>query len=418
MAGPYLGDYAEDATVDFMWDSNDSNGASITRATNGTISVYKANGTTQSVAGVTDTEDFDTLTGIHHVRIDTSADVFYAIANDYMVVLSAATIDGQTVNAVLAHFSIENRYSSVPAGLRDDLWDEPLAAHTTNDTPGDVLNMLTQDTVTLSTDVALGSIMGQLLDDGTAWSYDRTADSLEAQANAGGNTEIINPIFHIPPAIDVANTATVRIAIQVTNMVDDLPTTGEITPGTISIDRKAAAATSWTSVVTDAAMSEATGWIYYDEVFDSATGYARGDVVRFTFKSQAVVAGGNTFEICPAGGIYAYSLIPETNGLTTALIADAVLEELISDHTGVSGSLADVLNSVPSNVWANVMEAGAPATAQTALQWMRLIAAALFGETAATGDWSAKSIDGAKTRIAATLTSAGARSSVSTLDGS
>lgn len=106
----YLGDYAEDAVINFMWSSNDSNGAAITRATNGTISVYKANSTTQSTAGITDTEDFDTLTGIHHVRIDTSADAFYATANDYMVVLSGATIDGQTVNAVLAHFSIENRY--------------------------------------------------------------------------------------------------------------------------------------------------------------------------------------------------------------------------------------------------------------------------------------------------------------------
>lgn len=61
----------------------------------------------------------------------------------------------------------------------DDVWDEPLAAHTTADTPGSVLNMLTQDAVTLSTDVALDSIIGQMLDAGTSWSYDRTTDSLE-----------------------------------------------------------------------------------------------------------------------------------------------------------------------------------------------------------------------------------------------
>lgn len=106
----YLGDYAEDSTLDFMWSSNDGSGASVTRATNGTISVYKGNSTTQSTVGITDTEDFDSLTGIHHVRIDLSADAFYATGNDYMVVLSAATIDGQTVNAVLAMFSIQNRY--------------------------------------------------------------------------------------------------------------------------------------------------------------------------------------------------------------------------------------------------------------------------------------------------------------------
>ncbi len=113
MSGPYLGDYAEDSTIDFKWDTSDGSGASITRATNGTVSVYKANGTTQTTVGVTDTEDFDTLTGIHHCRIDTSADAFYASANDYQVVLSGATIDGQTVNAVIASFSIENRVSNV-----------------------------------------------------------------------------------------------------------------------------------------------------------------------------------------------------------------------------------------------------------------------------------------------------------------
>ncbi len=113
MSAPYLGDIAEDSTIDFIWSTNDAVGASITRATDGTISVYKANGTTQSVAGITDTEDFDSLTGVHHCRIDTSADAFYAVGNDYAVVLSAATIDGQTVNAPIAHFSIENRFDEV-----------------------------------------------------------------------------------------------------------------------------------------------------------------------------------------------------------------------------------------------------------------------------------------------------------------
>ena len=109
----YLGDYKEDETVYFLWSTNDADGASVTRTVNGTVSVYKDNGVTQSVAGVTDTEDFDSLTGIHACTIDLSADAFYATGADYAVVLSAATIDGQTVNAVLAHFSIENRFQEV-----------------------------------------------------------------------------------------------------------------------------------------------------------------------------------------------------------------------------------------------------------------------------------------------------------------
>ena len=110
MSGAYLGDFAEDATLHHIWNTNDSSGASITRATNGTISVYKDNGLTQSTAGITDTEDFDGLTGVHALTIDLSADAFYATGSNYSVVLSAATIDGQTVNAAIAHFSIENRF--------------------------------------------------------------------------------------------------------------------------------------------------------------------------------------------------------------------------------------------------------------------------------------------------------------------
>lgn len=109
MSGPYLGDFKDNGTVHFIWNTNDVGGASITRATNGTISVYKDNGVSQSTAGITDTEDFDSLTGVHACTINLGADAFYATGANYSVVLSAATIDGQTVNAAIAHFSIANR---------------------------------------------------------------------------------------------------------------------------------------------------------------------------------------------------------------------------------------------------------------------------------------------------------------------
>ena len=106
----YQGDLNEGATLSFTWNTNDSNGAAITRSTDGTVSVYKNGDTTQSVAGVTDTEDFDGVTGVHLFVVDTSADAFYATGADYSVVLSAATIDTQTVNATIGTFSIKNRF--------------------------------------------------------------------------------------------------------------------------------------------------------------------------------------------------------------------------------------------------------------------------------------------------------------------
>lgn len=111
----WIGDLRVGKTVRKMWNSSAVAGESITRATNGTISVYKDGGTTQSTTGVTDTEDFDGLTGVHLVAIDTSADgTFYSAGSDFEVVLSAATIDGKAINATLFSFSLENRSALMP----------------------------------------------------------------------------------------------------------------------------------------------------------------------------------------------------------------------------------------------------------------------------------------------------------------
>ena len=110
---PYYGDILAGSVIRLAWNSFNSSGASVTRATNGTVSVYKDSGTTQSTTGVTDTEDFDSLTGVHWVAIDTSADgTFYSAGSNFTIVLSAATIDGQTVNAAIGAFSIENRLTT------------------------------------------------------------------------------------------------------------------------------------------------------------------------------------------------------------------------------------------------------------------------------------------------------------------
>jgi len=108
----HLGEFPAGGTLDFMWATNAGSGASITRATNGNIRIYKNNSVTQrtSAAGITDTEDFDGLTGLHHLRVDLSDNTdagFYAAGSEYFIVLEGAVIDGLTVNTVLAQFSIE-----------------------------------------------------------------------------------------------------------------------------------------------------------------------------------------------------------------------------------------------------------------------------------------------------------------------
>lgn len=119
----YLGDFVTGETVVLWWNTNAIAGESITRATDGSIRIYKDNSDTQraSSAGITDTEDADTLTGAHRLVIDLSDNTdsgFYAAGSDYAVVLVAATIDGKTINHALGQFSIENRAMNTAAAVR------------------------------------------------------------------------------------------------------------------------------------------------------------------------------------------------------------------------------------------------------------------------------------------------------------
>jgi hypothetical protein len=112
-----LGDFRPGDIVRFRWNTAGANGASITRSTAGTIRIYKDDLTTErtSSSGITDTVNFDAVTGVHCCTIDLSDNTdpgFYAAGSDYFVVIVGAVIDGQTVNATLAQFSIGKRPES------------------------------------------------------------------------------------------------------------------------------------------------------------------------------------------------------------------------------------------------------------------------------------------------------------------
>lgn len=161
----YLGDFRTGKTVRKAWNSNAIAGESVTRATNGTISVYKDGNTTQSTAGVTDTEDFDSLTGVHLVAIDTSADgTFYSAGSEFEVILSAATIDGKTINATLFSFSLENRSALMPTtdGRKLDVsaGGEAGLDWANVGTPGSTVSLSATTVATVSTATAVTTVNG------------------------------------------------------------------------------------------------------------------------------------------------------------------------------------------------------------------------------------------------------------------
>ena len=119
---PYIGDFAEDATIYHYFNTFDSNDPSasvtITNLADTDIYVYKDGSVTDIVTdGASVVIDFDSRTGVHKLTIDTSVDAAYAIGSDYMVLIEGTTIDSGTVTAGIFTFSIENRYNAAADDL-------------------------------------------------------------------------------------------------------------------------------------------------------------------------------------------------------------------------------------------------------------------------------------------------------------
>lgn len=104
-----LGDYAASTVIYGKFTTyQPSTGAAFTLGGTPALSVYKDNSTTQSTTGVTLTADFDTVTGLNHFAIDTSADgTFYSAGSNFDIVITTGTVDSvSVVGSVVGSFSI------------------------------------------------------------------------------------------------------------------------------------------------------------------------------------------------------------------------------------------------------------------------------------------------------------------------
>jgi len=104
-----LGDFDSSAVIYFKFTTfRPSTGAPFTLAGTPALSVYKDNSTTQTTTGVTLTVDFDSVTGLNHVAVDTSADgTFYAAGSFFDVVITTGTVDSvSAVGVVVGRFTL------------------------------------------------------------------------------------------------------------------------------------------------------------------------------------------------------------------------------------------------------------------------------------------------------------------------
>ena len=113
---PYLGDFAENATVYLPFNTFTSDdptaSATITNLADADIKVHKDGSTTEiATDGATVTINFDGVTGNHLIAIDTSVHADYSTGSDYLVRIEGTTVDAGTINAFVGSFSIENRFN-------------------------------------------------------------------------------------------------------------------------------------------------------------------------------------------------------------------------------------------------------------------------------------------------------------------
>lgn len=113
----YLGDFRLGDTIDFKFTTRRfSTGVPYSLAGTPSVAAYVGNSTTEITAGITLTTDFDSRTGLNHVRIVASSGNGFATATSIQVVITAGTVDSvSVVGEIVASFSIEARSALMPA---------------------------------------------------------------------------------------------------------------------------------------------------------------------------------------------------------------------------------------------------------------------------------------------------------------
>lgn len=403
----YLGDFRVTKTIRKMWNSNAIAGESITRATNGTISVYKDGGTTQSTTGVTDTEDFDSLTGVHLVAIDTSADgTFYSAGSDFEVVLSAATIDGKTINATLFSFSLENRSHLMPTtdGRKLDVsaGGEAGVDWANIGSPTTTVN-LSGTTVKDATDVNADtdSLLARITTTRAAY-LDNLSGGAVALASGVNVTQISNdstPADNLKDALTGIGGVTITAALT-GNITGNL--SGSVGSVTGNVGGNV---TGTIGGLTAAALKD-----FFDT--DSTTTYASavaGSVVKEMVDNVASGSGLDAAGVRAAIGLASANLdtqlgdLPTNSELSTALAAGVVVSTN-NDKTGYRLSSAGVDDILDEAVEGS----------RTVRQYLRGMAAALLAKLsgAETTTVVIRDVDDTKDRITATVDADGNRSAV------
>lgn len=282
-----------------------STGAAFTLGGTPALSVYKDNSTTQSTTGVTLTADFDSVTGLNHFAIDTSADgTFYAAGSFFDIVITTGTVDSvSVVGSVVGSFTLRKNSALKPT----------TAGRTLDVSAGGEAGVDWANVGSPTTSLAL------------------TGTTIASTQKVDVDTIKTNPVVNagtvtFPTTATLASTTNITggTITTVTNLTN-APTNGDLTATMkTSVTTAATAATPTAAAVTGNVGGNVAGSV------GSVTGLTASDVGAIKAKTDNLPAS-------PA----ATSDIPSAATIATAVLTTAMTEDYAAD--GVAPTLAQAL---------------------------------------------------------------------------
>lgn len=334
------------------------------------IEIYKDGSTTQrsSDAGYalldTDGIDFDGLTGIHGFSIDTGDNTdsgFYTVGAWFTVVVSAVTVDSQTVSFIAAQFRLMPAEAIAGKSKVDvDAWLGTAAA--TPSVAGVPEVDLTHVAGATTNVAALATNVDAILTD-TGTTLQAELDGIQA------DTEDIQT--RLPAALvggridanmgavsaDAAAADTLELFAEALDQATGQLDSGSLATGTITAASIAADAITDAKVASDVTIASVTGAVgSVTGAVGSVTGNVGGNVAGSVGSVTGNVGGNVTGSVgsVATGGITAASIAADAIGASElaadalAEIADAVLDEVLSGHT-TAGTLGHRLQVIRAN---------------------------------------------------------------------
>lgn len=319
----HLGDYDASSVIYGKFTTyRPSTGAAYTLGGTPALSVYKDNSTTQSTTGVTLTADFDTVTGLNHFAIDTSADgTFYSAGSFFDIVITTGTVDAvSVVGAVVASFTIRKDSSLKPT----------TAGRTLDVSTGGEAGL---DWANVGSPTTTVGLSGTTVKTAT----DVETDTADIQSRL--------PATLVSGRIDASVGAMATDVLTSTALAASAVT--EIQTGLSTLD-----AAGVRSAVGLASANLDTQLTAIDDYLDTELAAVKATTDKLDTALQAY--GGSPTESTYQFTVHALELAPTGGSApTAAAIADAVWDEARADHTS-AGSFGQGAASVQGNVTGSV----------------------------------------------------------------